>query len=99
MDALSGREPPLNGAVRGLTWVGGAVASLAAGAVAAVLAVVITAVLAVVAVMGMALVGFTAAAFRQRAPRKAADPDLIEARNVGGHSWVAYGWDQDGRKA
>jgi hypothetical protein len=21
------------------------------------------------------------------------DPDLIEARHIGGHSWVAYGWD------
>ena len=26
----------------------------------------------------------------------ALDPDLIEAKNVGGHSWVAYGWDQPG---
>jgi hypothetical protein len=26
---------------------------------------------------------------RARAP---SDPNLIEARNVGGHSWVAYGW-------
>jgi hypothetical protein len=25
------------------------------------------------------------------------DSDIIEARDLGGGSWVAYGWDQHGR--
>jgi hypothetical protein len=99
MDALSSRRPPSGGALQGLVWLVGAAGSLVAGAIAAVLAVVFTAALAMVAVMGMALVGLTVAALRGRSGPRGRDPDLIEARNVGGHSWVAYGWDQDGRQA
>ena len=99
MRALNGRAPSAGGAWKGLLALGGAVISLAAGAVAALLAVVFTAALAAVALMGVALVGLTAAALRRRGVGRKSDPNLIEARNVGGHSWVAYGWDQDGRKA
>jgi hypothetical protein len=99
MDVLSNRAQPSGGAFRGLAWLAGGVASLAAGAVAAVLAVVFTAALAMVALMGMALVGLTAAALRGRGAVRANDPNLIEARNIGGHSWVAYGWDKDGSQA
>jgi hypothetical protein len=35
-----------------------------------------------------------AAAVRaRRTVRPPVDPELIEARHIGGHSWVAYGWD------
>jgi hypothetical protein len=98
MRALNGELSRRGGALSGLMALGGAVASLAAGAVAALLAIVFTAALAAVAVMGMALVGLTAAALRSRSAHTR-DPNLIEAHNIGGHSWVAYGWDRDGRKA
>jgi hypothetical protein len=52
----------------------------------------------VVGFMATALLGLAAFALRgrrQAARAKAsADPNLIEARNVGGHSWVAYGWNE-----
>jgi hypothetical protein len=83
---------------RSLAWVGGVLASLAASVVAAVLALVFTASLVVIAVMAAALLAFALLAARaRRVLRPAAnpaDPQILEARNVGGHSWVAYGWDQ-----
>jgi hypothetical protein len=83
---------------RSIAWVGGALSSLAATLVAAVLALVFTASLVVIAVMAAALVAFALMAARARralrAAPAAADPQLIEAHNVGGHSWVAYGWDR-----
>jgi hypothetical protein len=83
---------------RSIAWMGGALASLAASLLAAVLALVFTASLVVIAVMAAALVAFAVLASRaRRALRGAAspaDPQLIEAHNVGGHSWVAYGWDR-----
>lgn len=83
---------------KSLAWVGGLLASLATAVVASVLAVVFTASVVVIAVMASALVAFALLAARaRRALRRAstpADPQIIEARNVGGHSWVAYGWDQ-----
>lgn len=78
----------------------GAVATSIAVAVTAVLAVMFAATLVVIGFMGAALLGLTAFALRARRPgaaRAAAatgDPTLIEARNTGGHSWVAYGWNE-----
>ena len=83
---------------KSLAWVGGLLASVADAAVAAVLALVFTASLVVIALMASALVAFALLAARaRRALRRAsspADPQIIEAHNVGGHSWVAYGWDR-----
>jgi hypothetical protein len=83
---------------RSLAWVGGVLASLAACVVAAVLALVFTASLVVIAVMAAALAAFALLAARARRALRgganSADPQIIEAHNVGGHSWVAYGWDQ-----
>ena len=83
---------------RSLAWIGGALASLAASIVATVLALFFTATLVVIAMMGAAVIAFALLAARARkAVRGAAgrdDAQIIEARNVGGHSWVAYGWDQ-----
>lgn len=75
----------------------GAVATSIAVAVAAVIAVVFAATLVVIGFMATALLGLAAFAFRGRhAPAAAAsgDPGLIEARHMGGHSWVAYGWNE-----
>ncbi len=80
---------------RGLAWIIGAIASLAAAAIAAVIAVVFAATMMVIAFMASILLALAAASVRARRGVAAAatDPDVIEARHVGGHSWVAYGWD------
>ncbi|KSB88466.1 hypothetical protein AS593_19175 [Caulobacter vibrioides] len=82
---------------RGLAAVVGGVATAIAVSVAAVVAVVFAATLVVVGFMATALLGLAAFALRgrrQARAKAAADPNLIEARNVGGHSWVAYGWNE-----
>jgi hypothetical protein len=93
----SGRRPFGSGALRSVAWVGAGLATVAAAAVAAVLALFFAATIVVIAVMASALVTFTGLALRARRSVRPKDPDLIEARNIGGHSWVAYGWDQHGR--
>src|SRR5690348_14030917 len=86
--------------VKGLAWIGGALASLAAIGVAAVLAIVFAATLVVIGLMATALVVLGGWAYRAHRTFKAAepsDPEILEARHVGGHSWIAYGWDRRGR--
>lgn len=81
--------------LRNLAWIAGALATSAAVVIGAVLAVVFAATVVVVGFIGSALFGIAAFAFRGRKAAKAqADDGLIEARNVGGHSWVAYGWNE-----
>ena len=78
-----------------LAWIAGALATSVAVVVGAVLAVVFAATVVAVGFLGSALFGLAAFAFRGRKMAKApADDGLIEARNVGGHSWVAYGWNE-----
>ncbi|HVM98960.1 MAG TPA: hypothetical protein VMT68_02010 [Caulobacteraceae bacterium] len=87
-------EFPGRSAFRGLAWLGAAVAWVAAAAIAAVLALFFAATVVVIAVMAAILIALAAAAVRaRRTVRRPVDPDVIEAHNVGGHSWVAYGWD------
>ena len=82
------------GPFRGLAWLGAAIAWAAAAAIGAVLALFFAATVVVIALMAAALVILAAAAVRaRRTVSPPADPDLIEARHIGGHSWVAYGWD------
>jgi hypothetical protein len=82
------------GPFRGLAWVGAAIAWAAAAAIGAVLALFFAATVVVIAVMAAALLILAAAAARaRRTVHPPTDPDLIEARHIGGHSWVAYGWD------
>ena len=81
--------------LRNLAWIAGALATSAAVVIGAVLAVVFAATVVVVGFIGSALFGIAAFAFRGRKTAKTpADDGLIEARNVGGHSWVAYGWNE-----
>lgn len=88
---------------KGLAWIGGALATAVAALIGAVLAVFFAATVAVIALMGAALLATASLAVRARRltrtrPRqRAGDPQVIEARNIGGHSWVAYGWDRQGR--
>jgi hypothetical protein len=84
----------------GLVWLGGAAAAGLAAVAATVLAVVFAVTLAVVAVLTGAVIALGSLAWRagrNRRNRRAGDPGVIEARHVGGHSWVACGWDQQGR--
>ena len=90
-------NPSLGGrsALQRLAWLGGAVITAIAAAAAAVLAVVFAATVVVIAVVSAALFGLIALVMRQRRPAKAkADDGIIDAQNIGGHSWVAYGWDE-----
>lgn len=77
-----------------LAQIGGALGWAAMGVVGAVAAAVIAAAVLAVAVVGSAALGVAALVFSaRRAVRSGADdPDVIEARHVGGHSWVATGW-------
>ena len=83
---------------KGLAWVGGALASVAAAVTGAVLVVVFAASLAVIVVMGAGLVVFALLAARARQALRRSRPSegsqILEAHNIGGHSWVAYGWDR-----
>jgi hypothetical protein len=78
----------------GLVLIFAALAWLGAAAVGAVMALVFAATLVVIGLMASALIALSAAAVRaRRSVRRAADPTLLEARHVGGHSWIAYSWD------
>ena len=88
--------------LRGLAWLGGVIATACAAVVAAILAIVFTATVAVLALMSGVVIALGSIAWRAKRSvrpvrRRDDDPTIIEARNVGGHSWVAYGWDQQGR--
>ena len=85
---------PGRSAFRGLAVIGGLVAWTAAAVVGVVLALVFTATFVVILFMAAMVLGLAAAALRaRRTARRPTDPDLIEARHISGHSWVAYGWD------
>lgn len=86
------------GAFKGLAWLGGALATSAAILVGAVLAIIFTATAVVIALMASALLGFGSLAMRARRSLRAPPPEpgVIEARHMGGHSWVAYGFNERG---
>ncbi len=96
MDRLAqGNWTARQSAFRGLAWFGGAVAWIAAAAIGAVLAVFLTATVVVIGLMAAALLAVAGMALRAHRTVRArtGGSDIIEARNIGGHSWVAYGWD------
>jgi hypothetical protein len=85
---------PGRSALRGLAWFIGGAATVSAVVVGAVLAVVFAATFVLIGVMTSALVALSLAAFKaRRTVRASADANVIDAQHVGGHSWVAYGWD------
>lgn len=86
-------------ALRSLAGLGAALATGAAVIVGAILAVFAAATVAVIAIMGSALLAFAGLAMRARRSvrtrrRHADDGGIIEARHLGGHHWVAYGWNE-----
>lgn len=93
MQSLSGSS-----AHKGLAAVFGFIATTCAAIIGAVMAVIVAAALVVIGLMASVFIGLSAMAMGARRASRAkaqtpADPDVIEARRVGGHSWVAYGWD------
>jgi len=86
---------PEGSAFRSLAAIGATLATAAALIVGAILAVFAAATVAVIAVMGSALLAFTALAMRaSRKVRARGRSDVIEARHLGGHHWVATGWNE-----
>lgn len=90
MQALSGSS-----ARKGFAAVFGVVAATLAGAVGLVLALVFAATVVVIGLIGGVLLALAGLAMKARrtAQAKPAQDGVIEARHIGGHSWVAYGWD------
>ncbi len=85
-------------ALRSLSVLGGALATVAAIAVGAVLAVFFAATVVVIAVMASTLLALAGLALRaKRARARVREDGVIEARHLGGHHWVAYGWNERGR--
>jgi hypothetical protein len=82
-------------ALRSVAMLVGLFATIAAVVVGAVLLVVFTATVAVIGVMASALLGFTGLALRARRTARARTDGVIEARHLGGHHWVAYGWNEN----
>ncbi len=98
LEYAGSKAPKKGGGFKGLALVGGAMATVAALGVGAVLAVFFAATVVVIGLMAVVLIGLGSLAYRARkATRPGKDPDIIEARHISGHSWVAYGWDQRGR--
>jgi hypothetical protein len=83
-------------ALRSLAVLVGLLATTAAVLVGAVLAVVFTLTMTVIAIMTSALLGFAGLALRARRTATARADGVIEARHLGGHHWVAYGWNERG---
>jgi len=83
-------------ALRSLAAIGGALAAAAAVIVGAVLAVIFAATVAVIAIMSSALLALAGLAMRARRTARARrrSDGVIEARHLGGHHWVAYGWNE-----
>jgi len=81
-------------ALRSLAAVAAALATAAAVIVGAILAVFAAATVAVIALMTSAFLALAGLAMRARRTVHARrrDGDVIEARHLGGHHWVAYGW-------
>lgn len=82
-------------AFRGLARAGAIIASGAAALVGVALAVVFAASLVAIVLIGLLLVPLTAVALRARRSASVQDGPVLEARRIGGHAWVAYGWDKD----
>jgi hypothetical protein len=80
---------------RALGVVGSLVAWTVAGLAGLLIAATVTAVLVVAGVIGAAALAFTRT-WPRRTPTQADNDDIIEARHVGGHTWVAYGFDHRG---
>jgi hypothetical protein len=77
-----------------LAWTAGLLVAVAVVVLGSILAVVFAATLALALLLMTGAAGMMLLAPRPVRVRAAAPGGVIEARKVG-HSWVAYGWDQD----
>ncbi len=82
--------------MKALAWIGGLLATVAAVIIGSVLTVFAVTTVVVLAIMTSATLAFVALAGRakNKARARAADDGVIEAHKVGGHHWVAYGWNE-----
>jgi hypothetical protein len=84
---------PHQSAVGGLARVGTLLGWALTGLVGAIAATVLAFAVVILAVVGSAALAVAAVVVGARRTRSAqGDSDVIEARHVGGHSWVATGW-------
>jgi hypothetical protein len=83
-------------ALRSFAAIGGSLATAGAVIVGVVLAVFFAATVAVLALMSSALLGLAGLALRARRTVRGRRDGVIEARHLGGHHWVAYGWNDRG---
>ena len=77
------------GVGRALGAAGALAAWTVAGVAGLIIAFALTAALVVAGVLGAAIL--TIGRAWPRRAKAAGDDDIIEARNIGGHTWVAYG--------
>lgn len=93
--AASTRTPwsPTPSLGRAVGVAGAVLAWTAAGVAGLLIAFTVAAALVVAGVIGAAALAFHRA-WPHRRPVHADNDDVIEARHVGGHTWVAYGFDQ-----
>jgi hypothetical protein len=82
----------------GLASIGGWLVAAAAVAIGAVLMVFAATAVVILAVMTSVTLGLAILASkvgrRSRVRARDRDNGIIEARKVGGHHWVAYGWNE-----
>jgi hypothetical protein len=96
MERLAHRWNAPRSAFKGLAWFAGSLAWVTAAAIGAVLTVFFVSTLVVIVIMATALLAVASVALRARRTvraRSTTPDDILEARHIGGHSWVAYGWD------
>lgn len=96
---IAARRRP-SGLLAPIVWLAGLIASAAALVFGAVLAIFTAAAVAIFALCAGVVVFFAGLAMRARRNgqprRRSDDAEVIEAHKVGG-TWVAYGWDRQGR--
>jgi len=95
---FNARRRPGSGLLAPFVWVAGLIATALAVTVGALLAVFTAAAVAMIAVVGGVLVFFAGFALRARRAMSARrrDDGVIDAKKVG-DTWVAYGWEKEGR--
>ncbi|MFN3521952.1 MAG: hypothetical protein ACK4YQ_06860 [Phenylobacterium sp.] len=69
-------------------------ATAAAVAIGAMLALFFAATVVVIAVLASVLLALAGLAFRARRTSRPRADGVIEAHHMGGHHWVAYGWNE-----
>ncbi|MEO8927438.1 MAG: hypothetical protein ABI306_09790 [Caulobacteraceae bacterium] len=84
-----GSRPTKRSVFGALAWFAGALAWAAVAAIGAMMAVILAAVVVAAALMASVILALSGAVFRARRAARV-DDDVLEARHVGGHSWVAY---------